>query len=711
MSPEQARGERLGAPSDVFSVGVVLYEALSGAVPFPDRRTARTAWSFDAGPAMARLRRVAPEALCALVERCLSPEPAQRYEDGASVSRALARLDAGASARSAWPWKALAGVLAGVVVVGAAARHATKAAPRGASAPALKRLTANIPERPIENAALSPDGETLAFVDATGLSFERIGGGPVHVDLPIPGAPQIAAWFPDGERLVVCTLDKGAGAQELWVVSRAGNTPPRRLARGAFTGLAVSPDGARVGFAANDKVGWLPVSEGTDPPPRTLATHEGCFVTEVAWSPDGGRLAYARLCFDSLAQTAIETVATSGGPPVVAVADPHLYNSFVRAAGVVWTPAGDILYPRTEWLPAEPGSNVWAVRVDPRTGSPTAAPRAVTAWTGVGAAALTADRSGSRLAFLRFKTQADVYVGDLGDGGRRLGAPRRLTLSDRNERPSAWSADGQRVFFFSDASGNFDVVSQALDGSPPRPFAAEPDWETSSQLSPDGESLLYWRFPAAVTTDQAVRPEIVRRPLAGGPPEHVLTAETLTHPAGAGRPAPWEARMRCPKTAGAACVLGEVRDEALVFFAFDAQRGRGEEVHRIAHATAASQIWDVSPDGTLLAIPSADGAVLLQPIHGERVPAQVSIPGCDPVTPAWSADGRGLFVSVDCNADDGPFRLYYVSVDGEASLLWRDPSLYILEPEPSPDGKHLAIAVKHTDDDVWMLDGVPRPAP
>jgi hypothetical protein len=296
-----------------------------------------------------------------------------------------------------------------------------------------------------------------------------------------------------------------------------------------------------------------------------------------------------------------------------------------------------------------------------------------------------------------------------------MSTPRRLTLSDRNERPSAWSRDGRGVYYFSDANGNFDVFFQPIDGGAPLAVAAEPDWETSSQVAPDGANLLYWRFPVVVA-GEAVHPEIVRRPINeaprqgsaidGGAPEHVLTAESVAHPAGAGRPPPWEMRMRCAKSAGGSCILSERIGDAQVFTAFDPVRGRGREAFRIAHPTAASTIWDVSPDGTRLAIPRANGPILIQPILGRAgQTTEVSVPGCDPIAPAWSADGEGLFVYVDCNADYPPYRLYYVGLDGSATLLWKDPALFILEAEPSPDGAHLAIAVRHSDDDVWMLDG------
>lgn len=727
MSPEQARGAPVDPRSDVFSFGVLVYEALTGRAPFGDRTQDRSQWTFEARAPLTRLRPDTPPELCAVVERCLATSRSGRYASGAELAQALAATangsEDGTPVRARWAVIVGAAVgvaasLSAAVVGWTIARDAprtgssTMAAPPDPPRAALRRLTANISENQVVSAALSPDGETLAFVDRTGLSLEPVGGAAAHFDLGargVPGQPQVVAWFADGARLAVCTLLPGApdrDAQQVWIVARSGGAPPRRVARGSFTGIAPSPDGARIAFAADDTVGWI-AADDTDGPSHVLTKREGCFISELAWSPDGGRIAYASLCFDSLARTAIESVPVAGGAPTVAVADPHLYSSFVRAAGVLWTQAGELIYPRAEWLPAEPGSSLWSVAVDASTGAATGSPRALTSWVGVGAAALSADRSASRIAFIRFEEQADVYVGALSDGGRKLGPPRRLTLTNRNERPSAWTRDGRSVYFFSDASGNFDILLQDLAGGPARPFAADAEWETSAQLTPDGRSLLYWRFPA-VASDEAVNPEIVRRPVEGGPPVHVATARTLAHPAGAGRPAPWETRMRCPKVAAAPCILSEQLGEDLVFSELDPVRGRGDEVRR-QHATMSATFWDVSPDGARLAIPRSYGPIVVQPLARGAAPLELPVAaGCDPLTPTWSADGKGLFVNVDCDTDDSPFRLYYVGLDGKTTLLWKDPSLYVLEAEPSPDGEHLAVAVKTSHDDVWMLDGVTR---
>ncbi|MCI0572003.1 MAG: serine/threonine protein kinase [Myxococcaceae bacterium] len=91
MSPEQVTGTPLDARTDLFSLGVLLYEALSGERPF----TGRTAGEVFARVRDARctpLNRVAPdvpESLVRVVRRALRPSPGQRFPEAAAMGRAL----------------------------------------------------------------------------------------------------------------------------------------------------------------------------------------------------------------------------------------------------------------------------------------------------------------------------------------------------------------------------------------------------------------------------------------------------------------------------------------------------------------------------------------------------------------------------------------------------------------------------------------------
>jgi len=105
MPPEQARGEhdRVGRHSDVFALGAVLCEILTGRPPYAGpRATVRALAELgDVSAARARLaeRTDEPE-LAALAGRCLAPDPAERPADAAQVAEVLAAIRASAVDRS-----------------------------------------------------------------------------------------------------------------------------------------------------------------------------------------------------------------------------------------------------------------------------------------------------------------------------------------------------------------------------------------------------------------------------------------------------------------------------------------------------------------------------------------------------------------------------------------------------------------------------------
>jgi len=120
MAPEQIRCQPIDGRTDLYALGVMLYEALAGRPPFTDEATYSL---FDAHvnrppPALSELRPDLPAAVCAVIERALEKEPAARFSGADEMRRALAA--AMTKPRSfvsrPWPW-----IVAGAVAIAAGA--------------------------------------------------------------------------------------------------------------------------------------------------------------------------------------------------------------------------------------------------------------------------------------------------------------------------------------------------------------------------------------------------------------------------------------------------------------------------------------------------------------------------------------------------------------------------------------------------------------
>src|SRR5438128_770348 len=149
LSPEQAQGHAVGATSDLYSVGVILYELLTGVVPFEGETAVAIAFkqvAADPRPPSA-LNPAVPAGLDAIVLRALAKDPARRYASADEFLDALAREPQALPAPDA-ATRAAAGLVisenprrGGRVAKGTRVSIAVSSGPGSAAVPSVERLS------------------------------------------------------------------------------------------------------------------------------------------------------------------------------------------------------------------------------------------------------------------------------------------------------------------------------------------------------------------------------------------------------------------------------------------------------------------------------------------------------------------------------------------------------------------------------------------
>jgi len=709
MSPEQARGERLDTRTDIFSVGAVLYEIVTGRQAFSGTSTAVVHDAIlNRRPTSAlRVNPELPARFEDIVNKALEKDRDLRYQTISELRTDLMRLtrdldartldagtadsmSTGARLRPRRLAVALALLIAAILAVIALVPRGLRSLFRRSEFTETQ-LTTNSSEAPVTAAAISPDGKYVAYADLTGIHVRVIDSGETHtIEAREIGDVNRLGWFPDSARVVVSGIDAAESAvPSIWSVPILGGSP-RKLRVDAME-ASVSPDGLQIAFVDGArKTVWVMGGNGEDPHQVLTRTARDDFYLPSFWFKDT-RIAYGRtrLIEEKKGLSTIMVSLELRGPDghtATLLSDPGL-------RGATLMPDGRLVYA----LVAEPalnrGASLWEVDTDSRTGVPTGKPRRLHDWMANDyVLKFTSSSDATRVVFLKQTPQQDVDIADLSSGGDLI-SPRRFTLDDSNDFPTNWTPDSKAILFTSDRNGSYDIFRQALDQRTPEAIVSGPDDESGpTGVTPDGAWFYYIVAPKKWRAFALSKNTLMRRAASGGLPQQI------------GEPRlQWASCAQLPATN---CVLVEQDGKQRVtVYALDPVQGRGRMItssemeYKSAYYPSA-----LSPDGTRVAflmpierrmriVSLEDGSAHDVPVADRPLDSQVFF---------WSISGNGWYVSSPSSAGAD---LLYLDSNGRARVVSHQPAAVAVHGIPSPDGRHIALTYTTTISNVWMMNG------
>jgi serine/threonine protein kinase len=695
MSPEQAQGRPVDHRTDIFSLGLVLYEALTGVRPFSGKSAVDTLHAIindEPVPVTERNPRVPPQAVDILA-KAVAKEPAERYQHAADFALDLKRTAGSAIARlpqtaASRPKRGNAAALgSAMLIAGLALGYAVSRFARPAKASAS---LADVTITPLTSdpgyegePTFSPDGETIAYVsDRTGnfeIFLKQVSGGP---DVNITNSPADdvqPAFSPDGKQIAFVSTRESRmplvyenfgvppTGGDIWLMPALGGSPRRIAQSGNFPSW--SSDGSSLVFtgggAFKKKIFRVPASGGEVQeyairPPKGVA--EFRFMLYPTLSPDGKWILFQAEEFR------VHVVASSGGEA----------RLLCRGRRPVWAPDGSSLV----YSNGDPGKNysLWRIPFSSANGGADGPAEPLTVGRGVDTQAAVS-RDGKQIAFTALEQTFNLErIPFHAESGRITGNAEVLTFGNNDIEFKNLSPDGRSVAF-----ENAGRIWRLDPGQAPYPLTSDPAFaDHQPKWSPDGRWIVWQRAPVA----QPGNVQLWMMAADGAGPRKLLDKARVGY---------W-----MPDSRG--ITYSSLSDFRLHHFDLLSRRSRP-----VTEDETRAPLHVVSNDGKWIVYQSSAEAhitIRARPIDGGKTLVVASAPGqMGSGHPNLSPSGNWFYYQVD---HKNIYRLPGPSqgwrkAEPQKVTNWAESGLFIEDPRLSMDGKQLIYSRGRIVGDLWLL--------
>ena len=707
MSPEQVEGKPVDHRSDIFSLGCILYECVTGQRAFHSESIVDSLHQIlysQPAPVVDANPKASPE-LERIIRRCLAKNPDERYQSIKEVAielREVLRSSPVARRRTFtrewWRTAAIAGILV-LMLAALAALLTWLIKPRGAdltkyhySPLATSAAYEGFP-------AWSPDGKSVAYIaDVDGILqvFVRSVGSPTPTQVTQAARDcRDPFWDPDGNRIYYISL--AADRDSLWSVG-VGGGDPQVVLQNVHT-AAISPNGEtlvllrEVSVHGNfDLAIFVSIPPGAEPKRLPLKINEDNFASGVLrFSPDGTKIGlWAAVRFPTDTTTKLNRAFyvipwPEGEPRQIPL---HRWWAGARPYPFSWMPDSRHVVVGADRISQSPGMHLWVA--DSVTGK--FRPLTVS---NVNEYYPSVSPDGQKIVFSTEEDDFDLL--NLPVNGEGMSP---VLSTTRSEKSPAWSPAKEEFAYVTNQSGSDEIWIRSQDGQWERPVVTanesrdRPSFSLANlEFSPDGKRIAYqsrgsdnylvWIAAAAGGPPIPLVPlELKRRDYQDTPtwsPDGNWVAYTATDATGTF--ALWKIRV------GAESPPVLIKDQ-IIYPSLPKWSPRGDWI--TAETTEGFSI--ISPDGL-------QSRVLTEETW---------------LAHTWSRDGAEIYgIRL---AEDLHLILARIDVKTGEETFISDLGLSppIIQPVQSltlsPDGKTLMTSLARLKGDLWILEGFPQPA-